>query len=108
MRVRAVRVVFPSAGVVTLEETWVDEADLGPHEVLAATDASLISAGTELANLGGQADLFGPAQPFPFYPGYAAAGRVLAAGADAGVTVGMGIYMTTRHASAVRFDARRT
>src|SRR4051812_1733464 len=86
----------------------VPEGDLGAHEVLARTDASLVSAGTELANLGGKAELTDDGTRYPFYPGYAAAGRVLAAGAEAGVAPGMPVYMTTPHASVVRFDARRT
>jgi len=102
------RVVFPQSQVVTLEEAVLEEQDLGPHEVIAVTDASVISAGTELANLSGQAELLEGGTVYPFYPGYAASGRVIAAGAGAGVAAGATIYMTTHHASAVRFDARRT
>src|SRR5947209_8205181 len=102
------RIVFPRPRVAMLEETSVEEAGLGAHEVLAVTDASLISAGTELANLSGAAELTPEGTTYPFYPGYAAAGHVVAAGAEAGVAPGMAIYMTTPHASAVRFDARRT
>jgi 2-desacetyl-2-hydroxyethyl bacteriochlorophyllide A dehydrogenase len=94
--------------VVAVEERTVDEGDLRDHEVIAATEASLISAGTELANLSGKAELTDDGTRYPVYPGYAAAGRVLAAGAEAGVRPGAAVYMTVPHASAVRFDARRT
>src|SRR3954452_21150798 len=75
---------------VILEPYQVDvrEAELpgpGPNQVLVATEASAVSAGTELAVYTGTHQwLKDPSLPdwkFPFRPGYSAAGRVLAVGA---------------------------
>src|SRR5437763_3710747 len=62
----------------------VELPDPGPDQVLVQTEASAVSAGTELAVYTGTHQwLKDPALPewkFPFRPGYSAAGRVLAVG----------------------------
>jgi len=60
--------------------------DPAPNQILVETEASAISAGTELAVYTGTHQwLQDPNMPdwkFPFRPGYSAAGRVLAVGSD--------------------------
>ena len=87
----------------------LDDAPPDPYEVILHTRYSLISPGTELAHYAGTADLGGhiPAHPYPWAPGYAAVGDVLAAGAEAGVETGELVLAHTPHQSAVRFDRRQ-
>src|ERR671934_2603719 len=58
----------------------------GPEQVLVETEASAVSAGTELAVYTGTHQwLKDPSLPdwkFPFRPGYSAAGTVVAVGSD--------------------------
>jgi len=107
----ATRVVFPKPGRVELEEVIVDLRELGPHEVVVQACRSVISPGTELAHYRGESlvDLLPPPQrPHqPFYPGYAMAGTVLAAGPDSGFVVGTSVLAHTPHQSVVRFDPRQ-
>src|SRR5207247_8129914 len=76
------------AGVADPCRVEVREADLpdpGPGQVLVRTEASFVSAGTELAVYTGTHQwLKDPNLPdwkFPFRPGYSAAGTVAAVGA---------------------------
>ena len=75
------RVVFPERDRCELEEAELDER-LGPGEVLVRNTHSLISPGTELAMFTGSHRSIGdPTQPYfqyPFRPGYAALGEVVA------------------------------
>ncbi|MBY0524036.1 MAG: zinc-binding dehydrogenase [Gemmataceae bacterium] len=70
-------------------ETGVREVELPPpaaNQILVATEASAVSAGTELAVYTGTHQwLLDPNLPdwkFPFRPGYSAAGTVVAVGSD--------------------------
>lgn len=74
----------------------------GPGEVLIQTEASYISAGTELSGYAG----LNPGRPlpgppdYPLYPGYCNAGRVLKAGDGVeGFAEGERVYSFNRHAS---------
>ena len=71
------RIVFPEARQARLESR---EEDLTPRGdlVLVQYDYSAVSAGTELANYHANTSYVS----FPFFPGYSAAGRVVAAGPD--------------------------
>jgi len=102
------RVVMTGPRAVAVVRETLDEAPLAPQEVVLRTRYGLISPGTELAHYGGTADLGRhiPAQPYPWAPGYAAVGDVLAAGAEAGVDVGDLVLAHTPHQSVVRFDVR--
>src|SRR5262245_23608685 len=64
----------------------VELPDPAPNQILVETDASAISAGTELAVYTGTHQwLFDPTMTdwkFPFRPGYSAAGRIVAVGAQ--------------------------
>lgn len=77
------------AVVVKPYETAVREVELpppAPNQILVATEASAVSAGTELAVYTGThqwlADPNLPEWKFPFRPGYSAAGTVVAVGSD--------------------------
>ena len=107
----ATRVVFPGPGRVELEEVIVDLRGLGPHEVVVQARRSVISPGTELAHYRGES-LVGLDPPArrprqPFYPGYAMAGTVLAAGPGSGFAAGTRVLSHTPHQSVVRFDPRQ-
>ena len=92
---------------VPLERDRLPDAEPGPHEVIMRTRYSLISPGTELAHDAGTSDLAHiPATPYPWYPGYAAVGEVVAAGAEGGVQQSELALAHTPHQSAARFDAR--
>lgn len=91
---------FPAKGQVALVQEHLPDAPLQPSEVLLANDVTLISAGTELARLHGleaNAD-------FPVRPGYAAIGRILAAGAAVSdFNPGARVFYAGQHCSAQRF-----
>lgn len=103
------RVVMTGPRTVILVRDTLDAAPPAPYEVILRTRYSLISPGTELARYAGTADLGGhiPAHPYPWTPGYAAVGDVLAAGAEAGVAAGDVVLAHTPHQSAARFDCRQ-
>jgi 2-desacetyl-2-hydroxyethyl bacteriochlorophyllide A dehydrogenase len=73
-------VVFESAGKALLKDFEIP--DLKSDEVLLENDYTVISAGTERANLMGLPNTTVDENGFPFYPGYSGAGRVVAAGKD--------------------------
>jgi 2-desacetyl-2-hydroxyethyl bacteriochlorophyllide A dehydrogenase len=103
------RVVMTGPRAVEAVCETLDDVRPAPHEVVLRTRYSLISPGTELAHYAGRSDLGRhiPDPPYPWSPGYAAVGDVLAAGAEAGVEVGDLVLAHTPHQSAVRFDIRR-
>ena len=74
---KVARLVFPEARQARLE---CIEEDLAPSGdlVLVKYDYSAVSAGTEVANYRANTSYV----RFPFFPGYSAAGRVVAAGPD--------------------------
>lgn len=88
--------------------TEIREVELpppGPDQILVATEASAISAGTELAVYTGMHQwLKDPNLPdwkFPFRPGYSAAGTVIAVGPDVtGWKAGDRVSYPGNHASA--------
>ena len=75
----------------------------GPTEVVLQTEASLVSAGTELAIYTGiHQGLTNPNTTWPKYPqpmGYMGVARVIGAGADARWPVGQRLLTSTGHAS---------
>jgi 2-desacetyl-2-hydroxyethyl bacteriochlorophyllide A dehydrogenase len=102
------RVVMVGPREVRIERDRLADDPLAPHDVVMRTCYSLISPGTELAHYTGTADLGHiPAHPYPWYPGYAAVGEVVAAGTEAGVRPGDLVLAHTPHQSGARFDCRR-
>jgi 2-desacetyl-2-hydroxyethyl bacteriochlorophyllide A dehydrogenase len=87
----------------------VDDQHLGPTEVVIRTHVTVISPGTELANLQGKLHMNTDAPRW--YPmenvGYANVGEVIAAGADLDVRPGQRVYSMGNHASVVRIDAQQ-
>ena len=71
-------IVFESIGRAVLKEFEVPQPQIG--EVLLETEYSVISAGTERANLMNLPNTETGQRGFPFYPGYCASGRVIAIG----------------------------
>lgn len=71
-------IVFESAGKATLKS--FDIPTLKPNEVLLENDYTVISAGTERANLVALPNTGTDESGFPFCPGYSGAGRVVALG----------------------------
>jgi 2-desacetyl-2-hydroxyethyl bacteriochlorophyllide A dehydrogenase len=69
-------------------------------------DFSAISPGTELANYAGDQTLFPNPNRYPFHPGYAAVGEVIAAGEEAKVRVGELVLAHVHHGTIARFDSR--
>jgi 2-desacetyl-2-hydroxyethyl bacteriochlorophyllide A dehydrogenase len=101
------RAVLPGPREVTIES--FDVRPPGPGEVLVETEASAISAGTELAIYTGihqwLADPTRSWPKFPFVPGYSAVGRVIAVGeGGAPLTVGERVIWAGRHASHALLD----
>src|ERR1700722_7425309 len=96
------------AVVLEAFKTGVREVDLpdpGPNQILVQTEASAVSAGTELAVYTGTHQwLKDPNLPdwkFPFRPGYSAAGTVVAVGTDVkGWKPGDRVSYPGNHASA--------
>ena len=76
----ATRAVMPTTYTITTETYEIGPA--GPGQILVATEASAISAGTELAVYTGVHQwLHDPTRSwpkFPFVPGYSGVGRVVA------------------------------
>jgi 2-desacetyl-2-hydroxyethyl bacteriochlorophyllide A dehydrogenase len=73
-------VVFESTGKAVLKEFEVPQ--LHSDEVLLENEYTVISAGTERANLIALPNTGTSEGGFPFYPGYCGSGRVIATGKD--------------------------
>jgi 2-desacetyl-2-hydroxyethyl bacteriochlorophyllide A dehydrogenase len=102
------KVVFRTPGVAELEPIEVDEGSLGPTEVVVRTEVTLISPGTELANLHDRLGMHSDApREYPVRNvGYANVGVVVAAGDDLRLEPGQRVYSMGNHASVIRLDAR--
>jgi len=100
-RGRRIRIDGPHK--VTLEDFDVGKVELRNKETLVKTIYSLISAGTELSIYTAlDQRVYDPRSwaHYPFYPGYAAVGRVLKKGSDvSSLSVNDVVYMWGKHAS---------
>ena len=89
----------------------MDESALGPEDLLIETEATFISAGTELANYTGrEPKVFQPNQwcTYPWRSGYANVGTVLAVGENVTrAKVGERVFTYARHGSTVVFNQQR-
>jgi threonine dehydrogenase-like Zn-dependent dehydrogenase len=90
---RAVR--FPSALSAELAETPVAVDALQPHQSLVESEATVVSAGTELSIYRGT-ELWAP---LPSEVGYGAVGRVVARGERSPFALGQRVFHYGRHAS---------
>ncbi|HVS37950.1 MAG TPA: alcohol dehydrogenase catalytic domain-containing protein, partial [Gemmataceae bacterium] len=100
---KARQVVLTAPHAVAVRE--VELPDPAPNQILVQTEASVVSAGTELAVYTGTHQwLKDPTLPewkFPFKPGYSAAGVVAAVGAEVrGWKPGDRVSYPGNHASA--------
>ncbi len=94
-------VSFDAQGVVSVKSEEVSDKDLGSMEVLVRNEASLVSAGTELANLH---NLTGDVS-YPCRTGYASVGRVVATGGDVSdFRPGDRAFYAGKHAEYERFE----
>lgn len=96
---------------VELQTRELDESALGPEDLLIETEATFISAGTELANYSGREPrVFIPNQwcTYPWRSGYANVGVVKAVGsAVTRAKVGERVFSYAKHGSRVVFNQQR-
>lgn len=106
------RIVVPDSYQVELEDFEINEDSLGPYDALVKLDASLISPGTELAiytGLDPKTHTKGAWCEYPFHPGYAGVGEIVACGdAVKDFKVGDLIYTYMKHASIDQVNTQRT
>lgn len=105
------QVVVTGQNQVELQAAALSEDTLEADELLIETEATFISAGTELANYTGkEARVFQPGQwcTYPWKSGYANVGTVLAVGSEVKrVQVGERVFGYGNHGSLVRYNQRR-
>jgi 2-desacetyl-2-hydroxyethyl bacteriochlorophyllide A dehydrogenase len=110
MTLHGQQVVFTGPMQAEVQAIEIEEGDLGPTEVIIRTRVTVISPGTELANLQGKLHMNVDSPPERWYPmrniGYANIGEVIAAGSELDVLPGQRVYSMGYHASIVRLDAR--
>ncbi|MBM4437465.1 MAG: zinc-binding dehydrogenase [Actinobacteria bacterium] len=96
------RILISAPYAVALVPAEIPDAP-GPGEVLVRTEATFISAGTELANYTAlDPTVYRPGtwNAYPWQPGYANAGRVVAVGPEVqGFSAGQLVYSFGKHAS---------
>ncbi|MFZ4655904.1 MAG: zinc-binding dehydrogenase, partial [Caldilineaceae bacterium] len=105
------QVVVTGQNQVELQDGTLSDEALGPDELLIQTEATFISAGTELANYTGrEPKVFQPGQwcTYPWKSGYAHVGIVQAVGSGVKrVKVGERVFGYGNHASLVRYNQQR-
>lgn len=104
------RVVFSARNVVEVLSEQVGVDDLGPTEVVIQTHVTIISPGTELANLSDQMAMHTDRpRTYPIRTvGYANVGTVVASGDGLTLKPGDRVYSMGYHASIVRIDAQES
>ena len=105
---KAERVVFRNFLKVEVEAFELDDANLGPYDVITKTRKTVISPGTELARL--QSKLYFETDIPPGFPinevGYANIGTVLAAGDRVAVKPGDRVFTMGNHSSISRVNSQ--
>ncbi len=105
------QVVVTGQNQVELQQTELDEARLGPGDLLIDTEYTFISAGTELANYTGkEPKVFLPGQwcTYPWKSGYANVGIVRAVGPSVDkAKPGDRVFTYANHGSTVIFNQKR-
>lgn len=93
-------VVFPRRGEVSVQTVPIPNNPLGAREVLVRSEASIISAGTELASLWNLENQ----TSYPMRPGYGCIGRIELKGSDLPeFAIGQRVFFAGKHASLQRF-----
>ncbi|WP_336784622.1 zinc-dependent alcohol dehydrogenase [Paenibacillus sp. MMO-177] len=91
---------FPECNRVTIGQETFNDSPLGAKEVIIRNEASIISAGTELARLKG----IEPGTEFPVRPGYGSIGIIEAKGSEVtDFEIGDRVFYAGKHASRERF-----
>ncbi|MEI6603196.1 MAG: zinc-binding dehydrogenase [Clostridia bacterium] len=94
-------VEFTEIGKIEMKTKEINSINLSPTECIIQNEASIISAGTELAVLNG----LQPDTTFPTQPGYGAIGTILEKGsAITDFAVGDRVFYAGKHASIQRFN----
>ncbi len=109
MKIR--QVVITAKHHVELQESTLNEAALGPDDILVETERTFISAGTELANYTAtEPRVYMPGSwcCYPWKAGYANVGIILAVGsAVQRLQVGQRVFTFGPHASAHIYDTKK-
>ncbi|MDA3962091.1 MAG: zinc-binding alcohol dehydrogenase [Planctomycetota bacterium] len=96
-------VAFPAANQVSCDSETLDTSELGNNEAVITSEASIISAGTELARLAGLEGM-----EFPARPGYGMIGTISERGPDLDdFADGERVFFAGKHSSAQRFTHRQ-
>jgi len=96
---------FPAKGEIQIKSEVINSDNLGPTECIIQNEASIISAGTELATLNGLQ--FGAS--FPVRPGYGSIGRILEKGAALSeFNIGDRVFYAGKHREIQRFNHGET
>jgi len=94
-------VEFTEIGKIEIKSKEINSSYLSPTECIIQNEASIISAGTELATLNG----LETGTTFPAQPGYGAIGRILEKGtALTDFNIGDRVFYAGKHASIQRFN----
>ena len=105
------QVVVTSQNQVELQQSELDDQNLGPNDIFVDTEYTFISAGTELANYTGkEPKVFQPGSwcAYPWQSGYANVGIVRAIGNRVTrAKPGDRVFTYGKHASAIRYHAER-
>ena len=106
---KAYRVMFPEKLRVVLDTYEFDDSPPGESELVIETLYSGVSSGTELARLTNNQDIgHWKGEPYPAGSGYAAVGKIVAAGDEVtGFRVGDVVFSPVGHASHHRVDSKR-
>jgi 2-desacetyl-2-hydroxyethyl bacteriochlorophyllide A dehydrogenase len=93
---------------LSLEREEIDPQELGPEEILVQAEASVVSAGTELANflaISPGVRIPGSWNAYPWRPGSGLVGQVVGVGQQASrFSPGSRVFCFGKHASLQRFD----
>lgn len=105
---KAIYALVPEERQLTLEGEEIHPEDLAAQEILVHAEASVVSAGTELANFlafSPGVRIPGSWNAYPWRPGYGLVGRVVEAGKGISrFSRGSRVFCFGKHASLQRFD----
>jgi 2-desacetyl-2-hydroxyethyl bacteriochlorophyllide A dehydrogenase len=99
---------MPDERVLEIRQENLDPADIKSSELLLQAEASVVSAGTELANFTALSPgvwIPGSWNAYPWRPGYGMVGNILAVGSDiTDFHSGQRVFCFGKHASLQRFE----